>query len=919
MSQPSTPLDLDTLYPFELDDFQKEAIAALNEGQSVVVSAPTGSGKTLIGEYAIVLGQQTQQRIFYTTPLKALSNQKFRDFQQQFGSEQVGLLTGDISINRDANILVMTTEIFRNILYGTLLEDITSLSDLGYVILDECHYMNDRQRGTVWEESIIYCPPHIQLIALSATIANADELTAWINWVHGPTQLIISTKRPVPLRFSFITANGFYPLLNPQQNKINAKLKIQSRKTDSKKQKRSEMPSIASVIQHLHQRDLLPAIYFIFSRKRCEEALKQIIHLELVNKTETAEIERRIQEKVKANPNFAKRGQLEALRAGIASHHAGLLPLWKNFVEELFQLGLIKAVFATETLAAGINMPARTTVISSLSKRTDSGHRLLNPSEFLQMSGRAGRRGLDDIGYVITLQTAFEGAQDAAYLAMAEADPLVSQFSPSYGMVLNLLQTHSMNECQQLIEKSFGQYLALKQLTPQQQVIQSLESDYQQIQARTADFDFEEIHQYQKLQQRLKVEKKLLKTLSVQAEETQSQALLPQLEDLTPGTVIGLRSNAGKSADQPPSLLPETPIKAHLISYGIEAPQSALIIRQMPSPGQIPYFLCLSQTNHWHIAPFQSILSVGKKKIETLMVEGQSIAIQTLELVPPSHLTPKPGRSCSGLAETNAIAKQIPDLPWEPAPEVIAELKQVQALEQLISEHNAHSYFKQHSNILRLERKLQSIDDQLQDRKKKLSEQTSARWREFLALVEVLQEFDALSNTTIQPLGQIASQFRGENELWLALVFSSGFCDELLPHHLAAIVAAVITDRNRADTVVHAIVSDEVIDVIKDLSPNKRTLIQLQYRRRITAPVCLDRDLITLIEQWALGLDWDELCNQSSLDEGDIVRIIRRTLDVLSQIIHISELSPTLKQNASRAKQLMERFPILEVVTEEPA
>ncbi|MEM9136360.1 MAG: DEAD/DEAH box helicase [Cyanobacteria bacterium P01_F01_bin.42] len=900
-SESTTPvsIDLENLYPFALDDFQQAAIAALNAGQSVVVSAPTGSGKTLVGEHAIALAQASHRRVFYTTPLKALSNQKFRDFQQQFGPEQVGLLTGDVSVHRDANILVMTTEIFRNILYGTLLEDVTSLDDVGYVILDECHYMNDRQRGTVWEESIIYCPPHIQLIALSATIANADELTDWISWVHGPTQLITSTNRPVPLRFSFVTANGFYPLLNPQQNKINQKLRVQSRNASTKKQKRSEIPAVARVVRQLHQRDLLPAIYFIFSRKRCEQALQQISHLNLVSDAEALEIERRVRSQLRETPKFAKPAQLKALRAGIASHHAGLLPLWKSFVEELFQLGLIKVVFATETLAAGINMPARTTVISSLSKRTDTGHRLLNPSEFLQMSGRAGRRGLDPTGYVITQQTAFEGARDAAYLAMAESDPLVSQFTPSYGMVLNLLQTHSFPECQELIEKSFGQYLALENLTPQQQAIQMLEQDYQNLKQRTADHDFDEIHQYQKLQQRLKVEKKLLKTLHLQAEDVQSQTLAQGVDALTPGTIVGLRLKTTKHQSS------NDPVLERLIAYGIDPPQSAVIIRQLPSAGQLPYFLCLSIRNTWHIAPIQSLVAIADQR---------PLKLPASDFEPPTKLTPKPGRSCAGSDASQPAAQSIPVLNWSPAPEVIEQMRRVEELQQRITNHPAHAYYKQHANILRLERRLQSIDDQLQDRRKKLVAQTQGLWREFLAIVDMLQASSALTQEEIQPLGKVAAQLRGENELWLAMVFTSGLCDPLPPHQLAAVVAAVITDLNRTDTRVNLPTSPEVFELIRALRPQQKSLMQQQYRRRITCPVCLNQDLIALVEHWSLGLDWDELCLNTSLDEGDIVRIIRRTLDVLTQITHVNELNKPLKQNATRAKGLIERFPIQETL-----
>ncbi|MCM1982183.1 DEAD/DEAH box helicase [Lyngbya confervoides] len=892
-------LDLSELYPFALDEFQQQAIAALNQGQSVVVSAPTGSGKTLIGEYAIHRARNQRKRVYYTTPLKALSNQKFRDFQTQFGPDQVGLLTGDVSIHREAPILVMTTEIFRNILYGTLLKDVSaSLSDVAAVVLDECHYMNDRQRGTVWEESIIYCPAHIQLIALSATIANAHELTDWIEWVHGPTRLIQSDSRPVPLRFHFINGRGFFPLLHPQQPKLNPKLKIQSRRAQTRKQKRSEVPSLPAVVKHLSDRDLLPAIYFIFSRRRCEQAIDQLGSRSLVTETQAQEINRRIQQKWEAFPNFAKPEQISALQLGIASHHAGLLPLWKGFVEELFQLGLIKIVFATETLAAGINMPARTTIISSLSKRTDLGHRLLNASEFLQMSGRAGRRGMDEIGHVITLQTAFEGAPEAAYLATADPDPLVSQFTPSYGMVLNLLQTHTFSECQALIEKSFGQYLSLKTLEPQHQAIQTLEQDYQQLHQQTATFDFGEIHHYQKLQQRLQVEQKLLKTLHLQAEETRSQELQTQVDHLDPGAVVGISSRVQGRR----SSIPETFLS--LESAGIDPPLPACVVRQLPSSGQRPYWLCFGQDNHWYVLGGPHIVACTPHRLEALPSKLPA---------PPPKLVPKPGKSAQSTPETQALAAQIPDLDhWQPAAEVKTQFQRVQRLALDLQQHPAHAYHRQHQRLLRQERRLITLKRDLEDRQQKLHQQTSARWREFLALVTVLQSFDAMAGEAISPLGQIAAQFRGENELWLALVFASGLCDHLAPHHLAAVVAAVSSEYSRPDSSVPGGISPTVAQTLQALRPLKRQLIQAQYRQAISFPVYLEKDQLDLIENWALEAGWDEMTQSTPLDEGDIVRLIRRTLDILSQIIHISALPPSLRQNAKRAKYLMERFPISE-------
>jgi superfamily II RNA helicase len=369
--------DLAQLFPFPLDDFQRSAVRALEADKSVVVCAPTGSGKTLIGEYAIYRALDAGKRVFYTTPLKALSNQKLRDFREQFGPDQVGLLTGDTAINRDAPVVVMTTEIFRNMLYGTRIGEVgTSLQDVQAVVLDECHYMNDRQRGTVWEESIIYCPPEIQLLALSATVENSDQLTDWLCQVHGPTELIYSTFRPVPLDFHYCNGKGpgLGPLLNDQQTGLHPFLKKKQRRKSEQKGRRGRRDgiSISFVLSQLQQRDMLPAIYFIFSRRGCDRAVNEVSNLSLVNEAESARLKEAIDTFLAWSPEAARAGQVEPLYRGIAAHHAGILPAWKGLVEELFQQGLIKVVFATETLAAGINMPARTTVISSLSKRTDS-------------------------------------------------------------------------------------------------------------------------------------------------------------------------------------------------------------------------------------------------------------------------------------------------------------------------------------------------------------------------------------------------------------------------------------------------------------------------------------------------------------------------------------------------------------------
>lgn len=455
-------------FPFELDDFQKEACEHIDNGKSVVVCAPTGAGKTVIAEHAIHRALQENKRVFYTTPLKALSNQKYGDFSTKYGINNVGLLTGDTSINRDAQIVVMTTEVFRNMLYGTNFGSVTeNMKNVKYVILDEVHYMNDEQRGTVWEESIIYCPTNIQIVALSATVANAAQLTDWINTVHSRTELVNTDFRPVPLRFYYFDSSQpttVLPLLTPS-GQLNSKIKPEKRQFH-RGGKLPQRSVVKDVVRALHEKDMLPAIYFTFSRKKCDEQMEKCASLVLVTPDEQKQIRKIVDEYLEENPYLAKNKHIEYVLNGVASHHAGLLPGWKVLIEKLFQEGLIKVVFATETLAAGINMPARSTVISSISKRTDSGHRTLTASEFLQMSGRAGRRGMDKIGYVTVVGTQFQTPDEVAELVLSDANPLESRFSPSYSMVLNLLQRFSLDEAKELILKSFGYFSANSRLTP---------------------------------------------------------------------------------------------------------------------------------------------------------------------------------------------------------------------------------------------------------------------------------------------------------------------------------------------------------------------------------------------------------------------------------------------------------------------
>lgn len=891
-------IDPNNLFPFELDDFQLEAIASLNAGQSVVVCAPTGSGKTLIGEYVIHRALSRGGRVFYTTPLKALSNQKLRDFRATFGSNMVGLLTGDLSINRDAPILVMTTEIFRNMLYGTEIGAVgTSLDGVEAVVLDECHYMNDRQRGTVWEESIIYCPPEIQVVALSATVANSQELTDWISQVHGPTKLIYSDFRPVPLQFHFCSSKGLLPLLDGKREKINPKLKPRGRSRSIRRQE----PSLPFVLSQLWERDMLPAIYFIFSRRGCDRAVEAIGDLTLVNPDEARQLQQRVEDFLHRNPESNRAHQLGPLLRGVAAHHAGILPTWKGLVEELFQAGLIKVVFATETLAAGINMPARTTLISSLSKRTDEGHRLLTASEFLQMSGRAGRRGMDPQGYVVTLQTRFEGAKEAAILATKGADPLVSQFTPSYGMVLNLLQTHTIEVAKELVESSFGQYLANQRLKPELGDIQTLKTQLEKLKSQVAEVDEEVYRGYQKLRERLKVEQKLLKILDQQAHESQCAIAALALQTAEPGTAISLKGPHVKT----------------------KHPIMAILIDRLPGTGRSPNLICLSQDNRWYVVNTGDVVAVHEAKIPIDPAWDLSI---------PPAMTLKPGEHRKGDENTAKVVAQLV-VPSEPdlAPEVYAQQQRIAALEAQLSTHPLNKLGSP-STLLKRQRRVQQLEAQVSSQEQELQQRLGSHWEEFLRLIDILLEMECLRPPDPEPdatddatdddfayevthLGESAAAIRGDNELWLGLALNSGLLDHLDPHHLAAACAALVTEVSRPDTWTKYDLSSEVEAVLGRLQQScRRNLFKVQRRHGVALPVWLERDLVSVVEQWALGIEWQELYAHTSLDEGDIVRILRRTLDFLSQIPHVPHISDSLRANARRAMGLIDRFPVNETI-----
>lgn len=464
------------------------------------MSTPTGSGKTIVSELAIYFALMMGLKVAYTTPLKALSNQKFQDFSARYGGDRVGLLTGDIAINRGAAITVMTTEVFRNMVYDQGSQN--QLSNLFMVCFDEFHYMNDPERGTVWEESVISCPSFIRILALSATMGNVDDIKGWFSSIHGPTELVLSDHRPVPLRYLYAQRHSLLPLfrdpnagpgalngikkgdskgesgasINPSVLKIEdqamqgAQMRITRSGRPIKAQKSDPaalIPKYSEIAEDLQALKLLPAIVFIFSRVGCEENAKTIMQgkIKLLTNDESAYVTQAINAFSKAHPEIPiAKSNVQMLRAGVGVHHAGLIPVWKAFIEDLFNANKIKILFATETLAAGVNMPARTTIISSVTKRIASEVIKLKTSQLLQMAGRAGRRGKDTEGTVVVMRNRFEDVKVGHKILTSPVDGIKSHFKISYGLAVKLLETRTVSDCRALIERGFGSYVLQKRV-----------------------------------------------------------------------------------------------------------------------------------------------------------------------------------------------------------------------------------------------------------------------------------------------------------------------------------------------------------------------------------------------------------------------------------------------------------------------
>ncbi|KAJ4836783.1 DExH-box ATP-dependent RNA helicase DExH15 chloroplastic [Turnera subulata] len=1025
--------ELANIYDFRIDKFQRLAVEAFLRGSSVVVSAPTSSGKTLIAEAAAVATVARGRRIFYTTPLKALSNQKFRDFRETFGEENVGLLTGDSAVNKDAQVLIMTTEILRNMLYqsiGTALSG-SRLFCVDVIVLDEVHFLSDISRGTVWEEIVIYCPKEVQLICLSATVKNPDELAGWINEVHGKTEMVTSSKRPVPLTWHFSTKFSLFPLLDVKGKHMNRMLSLNylqlytpgsksymdegprgrnSRKrgrdrgsynldsnsgerlskSDINRIRRSQVPQVVHTLAQLQERDMLPAVWFIFSRRGCDAAVQYLDAFKLLDDCETSEVELALKRFSIQNPDAVRETAIKGLLKGVAAHHAGCLPLWKSFIEQLFQRGLIKVVFATETLAAGINMPARTAVISALGRRSAVGRSQLSPNELLQMAGRAGRRGIDEKGHVVLVQTPNEGAEECCKLLFAGLEPLVSQFTASYGMVLNLLAGtkvtrpsiesgdmkalkagRTLEEARKLVERSFGTYIgsnvmlaSKEELAKIQKEIEILTSDISDDAVDKKSREILSANAYKEiavLQEQLREEKRLRTELRRKMEKKRLNALKILLKELGNGQLpflcLEYRDSEGVGHLVPAVYLGKadsfdgSKLKIMLSEndlfvlnpFSAESDGSEVETRQ---DIESSYHVALGSDNSWYLFTEKWIKTVYRTGLPNVALsQGGALPREVMWKLLGREEKQWQNLANSELGGLWFVEGSLETWSWSLNVPVLNSLSENDEVLHMSPEYYeaVEHYRKQRTKVARLKKKIARTEgfkeykkiidwrmlteDKIKRLKirsdrltKRLQEIEPSGWKEFMNISNVAHESRAIDIHTqvIFPLGETAAAIRGENELWLAMLLRNRILLNLKPTQLAALCASVVSEgikvRSSENNNYIYEPTPVVIDVVRTLDEQRMSLLLLQEKHGVEIPCCLDSQFSGMVEAWASGLTWKELTMDCAMDDGDLARLLRRTIDLLAQIPKLPDIDPLLKQNAKIASDVMDRPPISELV-----
>ncbi|MFJ8231073.1 DEAD/DEAH box helicase [Streptomyces sp. NPDC094448] len=897
------------MYEFDLDPFQIDACRALEAGRGVLVAAPTGSGKTIVGEFAVHLALQQGRKCFYTTPIKALSNQKYADLVKRYGAGKVGLLTGDNSVNSEAPVVVMTTEVLRNMLYAGS----QSLRGLGYVVMDEVHYLSDRFRGAVWEEVIIHLPDSVTLVSLSATVSNAEEFGDWLDTVRGDTAVIVSEERPVPLWQHVMAGRRMYDLFeeetdhggrgtgrrevnpdlvrlartenqrsyNPRDRRRGKMVREADRERERRSRSRIWTPGRPEVIERLDAEGLLPAITFIFSRAACEAAVQQCLYAGLRLNDDTARLRVReiVEERTSAIPTedlnvLGYYEWLEGLERGIAAHHAGMLPTFKEVVEELFVRGLVKAVFATETLALGINMPARSVVLEKLVKWNGEQHADITPGEYTQLTGRAGRRGIDVEGHAVVLwQRAMDPAALAG-LAGTRTYPLRSSFRPSYNMAVNLVEQFGRHRSRELLETSFAQFQADRSVVGISRQVQKNETGLEGYrEGMTCHLgDFEE---YARLRRELKDREN---ELAKQGAAQRRAAAAVSLEKLKPGDVIHVPT--GKFAGLALVLDPGIPAGRTNGHRGFEH----------------------------HDGPRPLVLT-AERQVKRLASMDFPVPVEPLERMRiPKSFNPRSPQSRRDLASAlrTKAGHIVPDRHRKQR-SAAADDRDITRLRSELRAHPCHGCSEREDHARWAERYHRLLRDTRQ-LERRIEGRTNTIARTFDRIVALLTELDYLRADEVTPHGRRLARLYGELDLLASECLRDGVWEGLTPAELAACASALVYESRQSD------------DAVAPKVPGGAAKTALGRMVRIWGKLdALEEDFkINQAEgvgqrepdlgfawaayQWASDKSLDEVLRETEMPAGDFVRWTKQVIDVLGQIAAAAPREgSTVAKNARKA------------------
>jgi ATP-dependent RNA helicase HelY len=867
----SSPATFAERYDFALDTFQRDAVDALAGGGSVLVAAPTGAGKTVVAEFAVERALAAGRKCFYTTPLKALSNQKYGDFVAAYGSGEVGLLTGDNTINGEAAIVVMTTEVLRNMLY----ERSDTLAGLQSVVMDEVHYLQDPYRGAVWEEVLIHLPASVAVVCLSATISNAEEFGEWIGTLRGQTSVVIEERRPVPLEHHYLVGRRLHPMHveqagvlvpNPYVVALDRE-EVRMRSTGRRSGRRGSggrgfVPRREDVVEVLDTAGMLPAIYFVFSRAGCDRSVRWLAGsgMRLTSRQESARIRDRAEARAAwiDDRDLAALGFeefVEAAAAGIAAHHAGMLPVFKETVEELFAEGLIKVVFATETLSLGINMPAKTVVIEDLFKFQGERHELVTPGEYTQLTGRAGRRGIDALGHAVVVYQRQVPFERVAGLAATRTYDLTSSFRPSYNMAVNLVRNYPPEQAHEMLNSSFAQFLADRGVVAlaraKERDREALAGYRQHLECHLGDFD-----EYWAI---TRAARQLREDDQRSRRSARTDGVRAALRSLQPGDVIAVprAKDGGELAvvlavrEGRPTVLTDDRSFFRLAPHDFTDPPSALTRIQLPRSGSARsarYRRDVAATlTSLHVRPSRR----GRPRAVDREVERRAAALDAEARAHPCHACP---------------------------------------------ELRTHERWAERAD--KLSSQIAGID-------RRITLRTETLARRFDRVLGVLAELGYVEGWTLTDKGRRLTRIYGEGDLLVGEALATGVLDGLRPGEVAALVSTMVYEARERTPLPGHLPTQPLADAYEQLQRLWRRVRRAEDGQEVQLCRELEPGFAAPVLSWAEGAALEDLLDETEMAPGDFVRNCKQLIDLLRQIEEVAE--PTTAASVRDARGSVSR------------